>query len=468
MEIQAQIEAYFQEKEEQLVSLVTRLVRIPSVLGDPGENMPFGAGPANALREALTAAGELGLSAASYDGYVGTVDLNAQDTALHILCHLDVVEPGAGWSVTQPFAPIEKDGSLYGRGVADDKGPAAAVLLAMQCVKELQLPLKHNVRLILGTDEENGSRDIAYYYNKEPYAPCAFSPDAEFPLICTEKGRYSPTFSKQWEVSEELPRILSVSGGVQHNAVPADAEAVIEGVPMSFLMPRAQLGTRITGAQFFISPAGPGRIKISAHGKGCHASTPQEGINGITALLEMLGVLPFAESESKNTLHALLELIPHKETTGKGLGISMSDEASGELTLALTKLNFTQSGVTGLLDCRTPLCADERGCKEKAEQSFADRGFDCQGEMIPPHHVPEDSPLVQTLLQCYQQYTGREGKAQATGGGTYVHDIPGGVAFGAIMPGFDTQMHGPDEHIPVKDLITAAKIYAQAIAELCS
>ena len=43
--------------------------------------------------------------------------------------------------------------------------------------KELDIPLKYNVRMIMGTDEESGSEDIAYYYSKNPYAPFAFSPD---------------------------------------------------------------------------------------------------------------------------------------------------------------------------------------------------------------------------------------------------------------------------------------------------
>ena len=65
-------------------------------------------------------------------------------------------------------------------------------------------------------------------------------------------------------------------------------------------------------------------------------------------------------------------------------------------------------------------------------------------------------------------YSGRESHCVAIGGGTYVHGIPGGVAFGASMPGFVSNLHGPDERVNVKDLLTAAKIYAQVILELCS
>ncbi|MEG2988885.1 MAG: M20/M25/M40 family metallo-hydrolase, partial [Oscillospiraceae bacterium] len=93
----------------------------------------------------------------------------------------------------------------------------------------------------------------------------------------------------------------------------------------------------------------------------------------------------------------------------------------------------------------------------------------CTGDMDAPHHTEAESPFVKTLLKCYEEYTGNtNSKPLAIGGGTYVHDIPGGVAFGCAMPGFVSNLHGPDEHARVADLMTSAKIFTQAIAQLCS
>jgi succinyl-diaminopimelate desuccinylase len=468
MNYKDQIEAYFSDKGDALVSAVSRLVAIPSVKGETAPGAPFGSGPAQCLEEALTLARELGLTADNQEGYVGTVDLNDGDTVLHILGHLDVVAGGTGWTVTEPYAPKVVDGVLYGRGVADDKGPMVAALLAMQAVKDLNIPLRHNVRAIFGTDEESGSADIAHYYAAEPYAPYTFSPDADFPVINIEKGFYKPEFSKEWAADDALPRILSFQGGERLNVVPARASAVIQGMPLNQLMPRAQVGTRITGAEFRLKPLGGDRIQIDAIGKSAHAMAPGDGLNAITALLELLGVLPLAESESKNALHALLELLPHKDVSGKGLHIAQSDEISGELTVAFSLLEFTETGVKGRFDSRTPLCANEKNCQQRAEAAFAQHGFTCKGDMAAPHHTDADSPFVQTLLRCYEAYTGQKGEALAIGGGTYVHDIPGGVAFGATMPGCQTNLHAIDEHIPIQDLLTAAKIYAQVIVELCA
>ena len=53
------------------------------------------------------------------------------------------------------------------------------------------------------------------------------------------------------------------------------------------------------------------------------------------------------------------------------------------------------------------------------------------------------------------------------GGGTYVHDLKNGVAFGAAMPETDNKMHGPDEFAVLDELLVSAKIFAQAIVDLC-
>lgn len=85
----------------------------------------------------------------------------------------------------------------------------------------------------------------------------------------------------------------------------------------------------------------------------------------------------------------------------------------------------------------------------------------------PPHYTPADTPFIQTLLACYENYSGLKGECMYTGGGTYVHNIPGGVAFGAHLPDFDSQLHSPDERARVSDLLLSVKIFAQVIVELC-
>ena len=465
---QDQINAYFDDpaRRQQLVEAISRLVRIRSVREEAQPGMPFGPGPAAALAEGLRLAEELGFATKNYDNYVGAVDMNDLETQLHILCHLDVVGEGTGWTVTQPYEPIEVDGMLYGRGTDDDKGPAVAALLAMQAVRDLGVPLKKNVRLLLGTDEESGSGDIAYYYSKEPYAPCTFSPDGEFPVINLEKGSYKPVFTKTWAAESATPRVKEFHGGFRINVLPPEAECLVAGLSAEASQPYCDKAAAETGVTYVLTQRGDD-LHILCKGKGAHASTPEEGVNAITGLIHLLCMLPLAKVGSTAALHALNALFPHGDSAGKALGIAQADEMSGPLTLAFSLLELNDTGLSGQFDSRVPVCANEDNCKAVAEAAFAKFGFAAEGGMQEPHYTPADTPLVSTLLKCYEQYSGRKGECLAIGGGTYVHDIPGGVAFGCAMPGFNGNMHGADEHTCIADQLTAAKIFTQAIIDLC-
>lgn len=467
MTTKEQLASWFHGRETSLTEAVSRLVRIDSTLGDPAPGQPFGPGPAAALKEFLSISKEWGLPGADLEGYVGVVDLNDKPDALHILGHLDVVPAGEGWTVTEPFVPKLVDGLLYGRGASDDKGPMAAALLAMQAVKELGVSLTKNVRLILGTDEETGMRDVEWYYDRHPYAPNTLSPDADFPIINIEKGHYQPVFGAKWEREDALPRVTVFTGGPRVNMVPPKAGATVLGLEADAVRQTAE-GLGLEAEIRFTVTGIPGGCEILCAGQNAHGSTPEEGHNAQTALIALLAQLPLAELPSTAAIRALSSLFPHGDHTGTALGISQSDALSGALSLAFTILRLDEEGFEARFDSRTPLCSTEETVNAVAEKALKDAGFSVEGKLDPPHHVPGDSPFIRTLASAYEAWTGEKGECLAIGGGTYVHDIPGGVAFGANMPGFACNLHGPDERVSVKDLITTAKIYAQVILELCT
>lgn len=466
MTIQGSIRAWVEARRGQYLQDVKRLVDIESVSGPAREGMPFGEGPDRALQEALRIAAEHGMTTRNYDGYVMTADLTEGETALDILAHLDVVGAGEGWD-TDPYCAVEKDGCFYGRGTDDDKGPAVAALYAMECVRAVAGDrLKKNVRLILGTDEESGSRDIAYYYAREPYAPHTFSPDANFPVINTEKGGFVGRFTRRWAQSAALPRVSRLDGGYRINVLPADASAQVLGLdghaveavcaPLA-----AELGVSLTVTDI------PGGAALQVKGLASHASTPELGRNGITALIALLCALPLADTPAADALRALHRLLPYGDGAGQALGIAQADEISGPLTLAFSLLKLDETGLDGSFDSRVPICATRENCREIAREQLEAAGFCFEGEMHAPHHTPGDSPFVQSMLRSYRQYSGREGACLAMGGGTYVHGIPGGVAFGAAMPDFESNLHSANERMNIGDMLTAICIFAQVIYDLC-
>jgi succinyl-diaminopimelate desuccinylase len=465
-----QISQWVEAHREELIEDIKTLVRIPSDRGNPQPGKPYGEGPAAALAAALQLAEGYGFHVKNYENHVGTVDLRPEnDHHLDILSHMDCVPVAQGWTVTEPFDPIVVDGKLYGRGTADDKGPGVAALYAARCVKELGIPLKHNVRLIWGCDEECGSSDIAYYYAQEQEAQYTFSPDADYPVINIEKGGFGGTITGNYPESTALPRVTKVEAGQKLNVVPDRCHTEIQGMRKTVAEIYCAGVTEKTGVHFTITELDKDHIALDAQGVGAHAASPQNGNNAITATLQLLASMHLAPCPQQAALAALAQLLPHGDYLGAGLGVKMSDEASGELTLSLDILAVTPTGLKAQFDSRCPLCATEENMKNVVAKNCAAHGLHLEDTpMRPPHHVPADSPFIQTLLHSYEKYTGvQNAKPLAIGGGTYCHEMKNGVAFGCTMPGTDNHMHGNDEFAVVEELVISAKIFADVIVTLC-
>ncbi len=420
----SEIRDYIHEHKDEMTALLRELVAIPSVQGEASEGKPFGEEPARALVTMLEKCREYGFNVENVENYAGSADFDESEPALAILSHLDVVPAGSGWT-TDPFTLTADGDKLIGRGAIDDKGPAVASLFAMRAVKELGIPLKKGVRLIFGTNEENGSADLAYYRSKRKLPPMVFTPDGEYPVINAEKGMLRVYFSTY------APENVEISAGTVINAVPSSCK-------------------------FLNKP-----LSCTVEGVSAHASTPEKGDNAITKFLaEYSAEVP--------VLRGLAELFPHGETDGKSCGLGFSDPVSGNMTCVLSMLNTENGRLCGGIDIRFPLDRKKSGISEIICEKLRNAGFDidsCEG--VDPHCTDENSTFVQTLLKTYERVTGEKGKCIAIGGGTYVHEIEGGVAFGAEFPGKDYHMHSPDEFITVDELLKNAELMAEAIVGIC-
>lgn len=453
------IKEYFENHKNQLLGLISELVEIPSVRGEAEDGKPFGAMPYAALCRALEFAEAFGFRTENHGGYVGTVDMLDGEPELGILAHLDVVPAGEGWH-TDPFK-MEVDGDrILGRGVSDDKGPAMCALFAMKAVRDLKLPVTKNCRLILGTDEECGSSDIAHYFETAKPAKYTFTPDANFPVTNGEKGRFTKHFFAEADLSGESRRLVSFNAGAAENAVPSFAEAVVSGISADEIKGAIKLAGN-TGAEFAVDGD-----KIICSGTSAHASLPENGNNPITALIEMLSNIAFDEKTAR-LITSLKSLFPHGKWNGEAFSVDMSDML-GRLTLTLDIVKFDGRSFEGCFDTRLPMSATKENCADVISAKLAEHGFRIENtEMVKPHYVDENSEFVRTLLSAYEKYSGDKGDCISMGGGTYVHNIDSGVAFGAISRDLQTNMHGADEFMPIEDLLTAAEIFTQVISDIC-
>ena len=103
------------------------LIAMQSVGSAPEEGFPYGRKSKEVLDFFLEEAASQNMRCHITDNKAGYVEFGPEDSEklFAMVCHLDVVPAGDGW-VSDPFTLTVKDGKYFGRGIIDDKGPAAA------------------------------------------------------------------------------------------------------------------------------------------------------------------------------------------------------------------------------------------------------------------------------------------------------------------------------------------------------
>lgn len=450
----------------EIISAVQACIQIKSVKDEEhiSEGAPFGLGVKEALEWTLDLGKSLGFQVKNVEGYAGHIEMGTGEL-LGILGHLDVVPEGDGWSVP-PYGANIVDGKIFGRGALDDKGPSLAALFAMKAIKDANIPLKMRVRLILGTDEESGWADMDYYFKKEETPQMGFAPDAEFPVIHAEKGILHLEISKPQ--SPSFAHIVSIRGGERANVVPDRCDVILQGLSYEGIAQQLDNYVFPEGVSAsIISKKSESEIKLLFQGTSAHGSLPQNGKNAALYAVQFLKTLPLS-AEEQQTLD-FISVYPGMGFHGEGFGIALSDEPSGQLSLNLGILEMTSINTRFVIDIRYPVTYQRDEVFQPIKKIALNQQFSV--EIInhqEAHHVPKDSPLVQSLLKAYAEVTGLEPYAFAIGGGTYAKAIPQGVAFGPVLPGEPDGIHCPDEFISIDNLLLTTKVYAQAILNLAA
>ncbi|WP_298579232.1 Sapep family Mn(2+)-dependent dipeptidase [uncultured Olegusella sp.] len=457
------VDAFVDEVWEDVVADIRRLVRIRSVedcaAAKPG--MPWGPASHEALVVGLRIADRLGLDAHECEGYLGYADLAGEsDKQIATIAHTDVVPEGLGWTFP-PFDVSRKEGCLVGRGVLDDKGPCVLSLYAAHYfVREAQRSgkkLPYTLRCIVGNNEETSMKDLDWYLERYPMPEFVFSPDAEFPLICGEKGLYSGTFCSG-KIAGDV--IVELDGGTVGNAIPGRATAVIKCAAAE--LPEAN--------SIDIEAAGDSQALITAHGKGGHASMPAGTVNAIALLVDYL--LEHKLCSAKERVFLEMERILLATTDGSSVGVASKDDKFGPLTLIGGTVRTENGRFIQTVDSRFPTSTTGERISETLSSFGAQYGCSyAEGRNVTPFYVSPELPEIRCLLDTYEEYSGREGKAFTIGGGTYARHFARGAAFGPwdptdSIPEWAGPEHGPNEAIPEASLKRALKIYIMSIARL--
>jgi acetylornithine deacetylase/succinyl-diaminopimelate desuccinylase-like protein len=167
----AATDAFVKQNRERLLDELKDFVRIPSISTLP-EHRP------DIDRAAAFVAGAL--------RKVGMENVELIPTAKHplvygewlhapgkptVLCYgnydVQPADPLELWT-TPPFEPTERDGNLYARGTADDKGQMYSHIKAVEALRAVARALPLNLKFLVEGEEEVGGASIAKYVAENP------------------------------------------------------------------------------------------------------------------------------------------------------------------------------------------------------------------------------------------------------------------------------------------------------------
>ena len=454
---------FIDDNRDNIVEDLIRVCRIESVTQNDSDIKPFGQSCRTVVDYMLMEGIEQGFKTANHEYYVGSIsyDIGAEKR-IGILAHLDVVPAGEDWTITEPYNPIVKDGMLFGRGTGDDKSGAVAGLYIMQAFRELNIPIRNNIEVLLGTNEETGMKDMAYYTANYKAPDFTFVPDAGFPGAAGEFGRLRYVLTSRKKLSDDF---VNMYAGSAFNIIPNKATVVLKkdtaidykSFPEDFTVRETEEG-----------------IEIVAPGVTTHAAGPERGVNAIHVLTNALMKVEGMKAEDRKIIEFIDNV--NNDYYGSFLGIDNQDEVSGQTVSSGTVLKFNGGNISLLNDCR--YCVTDNGDRleknvtEKADEWDYDTFVE---EKTYGYALDVNGPIIQTINKVYQEFSGHTDRQILIGkGGTYAGTLPNAFSTGCIyrenwgetpdfLPAGHGGAHQPDEFIVIDDYIKGIKLLATMI-----
>lgn len=160
---------YQEKNKEKFLSELFNLLRIPSISADSAHKQDM-LKCAEAVKKNLLDAGADSVTVYATEGHpivYGEKNINAAKPTVLVYGHYDVQPPDPIelWH-SGPFEPVIKDGKIFARGSADDKGQFFMHIKALETlVKTNTLPC--NIKFIIEGEEEIGSPNLAKFVHEK-------------------------------------------------------------------------------------------------------------------------------------------------------------------------------------------------------------------------------------------------------------------------------------------------------------
>ncbi|MBR5537813.1 MAG: M20/M25/M40 family metallo-hydrolase [Clostridia bacterium] len=449
------------EVRDDLVRDTIRMVNIKSVRGEPLPGAPFGEGPRKVLDTAMEMGKEAGFYPEDYGVGVVSVAMKEGQPDLGIWLHGDVVPEGDGWNF-EPYNAVEYKNCVIGRGATDNKGQMMAIFHLLKIFKALEIPLKYNPAMYVGSNEESGMYDLRGlpdnpdargFINVCTPPRLSLVPDSSFPVGYGGKGGLNIMLRSKTPIHG----FTFIAG---QPSAPGRAEAVFDkaDLPDTMGVCTVEKGEKTV---------------VWCHTPPRHGAHPDPEGNMITRLCEALLDSGAVEEGDKHLLDFMRRV--SGDVDGKVLGIATDVPPMKPLTVFSKQVDCKDGYLSFHLNIRYPLGITYEEIVERIAAAAAENGFEVEKSVagITPYLMDPEWPIIQMVAKIAGEITGSDKGPYLLSGGTYAHMLPNALACGmeGCKPPEDFPKgrggaHGIDEVVSIERLQRAMRIYARIMLEL--
>ncbi|OGR68455.1 MAG: diaminopimelate aminotransferase [Elusimicrobia bacterium GWC2_61_19] len=319
------------------------------------------------------------------------------------MAHLDVVPPGEAklWK-SDPYKMEVQGRKLVGRGVEDNQQAIVSSIMVVKAMMELDYRPAYDIALLFCADEETGSGFGADY------------------------------------ISDNKPEIF--------------------GKDDVFFVPDS--GTE-DGSMIEVAEKSIMWMKVTTHGKQCHASRPSLGINAFKAASEL--VVKY---------QGLYEKFPHKDTLYEP-PISTFEPTKKEANVP--NVNTLPGEDVFYMDCRVmpvyqlaDVKAEMRRLADEVEKKHGVKiAFEPQQEAQAAPPTDPNAPIVTALKKAIKEVLHVDAKAYGIGGGTVAAFFRRLKLPVVVYSRINESAHMPNEYCVIDHMMGDAKVFAVTTLLLC-
>lgn len=421
---------------------------------------------------------KLGLDYHDY-GYVVLIGLGLGPDKLGVITHGDVQPAKASLWAQSPYTLDRQSqpGKLIGRGTEDDKGPIITAMYAMKAIKDKGIQLNKRIELMVYMAEESDWQPLREFLASYTPAEINITIDAEYPVVTAEKGWSQIAFTiPNTPVNQVLnqPQLIDFEGGYFASQVPQQARAKVVNVNSQLLAKLKEKACSHQQMEYRFESKGQ-VLTIFADGKAAHSSTPEDGVNAVTHLANLLSVHVWPKSTASLTqafIDQMVGLGIYAEQFGD---IAYQDDFMGPMSLAPTVIKPADKGIEITINLRRP-----RG---KTPEQLDKETVSAINAWQQQHHIKvlaldtywgkpmvmDGAPHLDTLLQVFGHFTGtKDPQPVSIGGSTNSKLFPNALSFGPAMPGKEYTGHTENEFITYEQFMLNLKMYTAAFIELAA